>query len=196
MIKLAVVGDIGSGKSYVAKLFGYPVFSADKEVSKIYNKNKTIYYKLKKKLPNYISSFPIKKIELTRAIISKQKNLKTIIKIVHPKVRQKMNDFIKKNRKKKIVVLDIPLLIENKINRKKDLLIFVDAKKKEINKRLKKRTNYNYKIINKLRKFQLSLEVKKRKSNYIIKNNFKNKFVKKNVKIILDKIILDARSYT
>ncbi len=122
--------------------------------------------------------------------------MKTIIKIVHPEVRRKMNDFIKKNRKKKIVVLDIPLLIENKINRKKDVVIFVDAKKKEINKRLKKRTNYSYKIINKLRKFQLSVEVKKRKSNYIIKNNFKNKSVKKNVKIILHKIILDARSYT
>ena len=46
-----------------------------------------------------------------------------------------------------MVVLDIPLLIENKLNKKKDILIFIDAKKKEINKRLKKKPNFNSKII-------------------------------------------------
>ena len=40
MIRLAVVGDIGSGKSYVAKKFGYPVFNADAEVTKLYKTNK------------------------------------------------------------------------------------------------------------------------------------------------------------
>ena len=54
-----------------------------------------------------------------------------------------MNKFIKKNKKKKMVVLDIPLLLENKINKKNYILIFVDSNKKEIQKRLKKRTNYN-----------------------------------------------------
>ena len=61
MIRLAVVGDIGSGKSYVAKQFGYPVFNADDEVAKLYKKSRTCYNKLKKALPAYITSFPIKK---------------------------------------------------------------------------------------------------------------------------------------
>ena len=61
MIKIAILGDIGSGKSYVAKNFGYPVFNADNEVSKLYQKNKAIYIKLKKILPKYISSFPLEK---------------------------------------------------------------------------------------------------------------------------------------
>ena len=61
MIRLAVIGDIGSGKSHVAKLFGFPVFNADYEVSKIYRKSRKCYNKLKKMLPNYITSFPIKK---------------------------------------------------------------------------------------------------------------------------------------
>ena len=34
MIRIAVVGDIGSGKSHIANLFGYPVFNADQEVAK------------------------------------------------------------------------------------------------------------------------------------------------------------------
>ena len=54
MIKIGILGDIGSGKSYVAKNFGYPVFNADIEVSKLYKKDKKIFNKLKKILPEYI----------------------------------------------------------------------------------------------------------------------------------------------
>jgi len=138
MIRIAVLGDIGSGKSYVAKQFGYPVFNADAEVTKIYRKSRKCYNKLKKALPKYIVSFPVKKTELIRAIIAGQYNLRKIIKIVHPEIRSNMNNFNKKNKNKKLIILDIPLLMENKINKKNDILIFVDAKKKEINKRLKK----------------------------------------------------------
>ena len=105
-----------------------------------------------------------------------------------------MKNFLKINKNKKIVVLDIPLLIENKINKKKYILVFVDAKKKDIVRRLKKRSNYNSKIYNKLRKLQLSLETKRRKSNYIIKNNFKSFSVKKNVKILKKKILKNERN--
>ena len=87
------------------------------------------------------------------------------------------------------MVLDIPLLIENKINKKNDILIFVEAPKKQINKRLKKRHNINLKILKKFRKLQLPVEIKKKKSNYTIKNNFKSNSIKKNVKIVLKKIL-------
>ena len=45
MIKIGILGDIGSGKSFVAKQFGYPVFNADKEVGKIYKNNIYCFYK-------------------------------------------------------------------------------------------------------------------------------------------------------
>ena len=192
MIRLGIIGDIGSGKSFVAKQFGYPIFNADKEVEKLYKKNRKCYKKIKKKLPNHINSFPIKKSEILRAIIENSKNLKEIIKIVHPEIRKKMIKFIKKNKKSRIVVLDIPLLIENKINKRNDILIFVNASKKTINKKLKKRSNINLKIVKKFKKLQLPLEIKKRKANYIIKNNFKKKSVKKSVKIVKRKILLNA----
>ncbi len=107
-----------------------------------------------------------------------------------------MNKFINKNKKKKAVILDIPLLLESKINNKKDILIFVEAKKKEINRRLKKRSNFNLKILKKLKKLQLPLEIKKKKSNFILKNNFKSFSVKKNVKILKNKIFKNERSST
>ena len=53
MIKIGIVGDIGSGKSYVARQFGFPVFNADNEVKKIYKKNKKCFKKLKRTFPKY-----------------------------------------------------------------------------------------------------------------------------------------------
>ena len=92
MIRLAVVGDIGSGKSYIARLFGYPVFNADDEVAILYRKSRKCFNKLKKALPKHIVSFPIKKNEISKAIIDNQSNIKKVIKIVHPAIRSKMNN--------------------------------------------------------------------------------------------------------
>ena len=191
MIRIAVVGGIGSGKSYIAKLFGYPVFNADIEVAKLYRKNRKCYKKLKKALPNYVRSFPVKKNKILEAIMDEQNNLKKIIKIIHPQIRMCLNNFIKKNKHRKFIVLDIPLLMENKINKKNDIIVFVDSKKKEINKRLKKRYKGNLKIIKRFEKVQLPVEFKRKKSNFIIKNNFKKNNAKKNVKNIL-KYFLNA----
>ena len=189
MIKIGILGDIGSGKSFVAKQFGFPVFDADNEVRKIYRKDKKCYIKLKKAIPEYILTFPINKKEIVTSILSNQKNLKKIIDIVHPIVRSRMNKFIIKNKKKKIIVLDVPLLLENKIEKKNNILVFVDAKKKEIIKNLKKRKNYNLKIIKILKKFQLPLDYKKKKSDFVIKNNFKMQPVKKSVKLLKKKLL-------
>ena len=190
MIKIAILGDIGSGKSFVSKQFRFPVFNADHEVVKLYKENKSCFKKLKKKLPNFINSFPIKKKELKAAILHNKINLKKIENIIHPEVKKKMKKFIKLNRSKKILIFDIPLLIENKIyNKNKMLLVFVDAKKKDIKKKLKKRRNYDEKIINKLRKLQLPLEIKKKQSNYLIKNDFKRLNLRKRVNILKDKIL-------
>tara|TARA_Y100000768_G_scaffold376180_1_gene347923 strand:+ start:497 stop:1063 length:567 start_codon:yes stop_codon:yes gene_type:complete len=188
MIRIGILGEIGSGKSYVANNFGYPVFNADNEVSKLYKENKKIFRKLNKKLPNHILSFPIDKREITEAILTNKSNFKKIIKIVHQEIRKKMKLFIKKNKDKKFVVLDIPLLLENKINNKTDVLVFVDSKKKDIEKKIKNRVNFNIKLFNKFKKIQFSKKYKKKKSDFIIKNDFTRKSVKKGIRNILDKI--------
>ena len=189
MIRICVLGDIGSGKSFVADNFGYPVFNADYEVSKLYKNDKKIFIKLKKKLPKYIFSFPINKNEITKAILSNKTNLKKIITIVHKEIRKKMKLFLKKNKNKKIVILDIPLLLENKIYNKSDILVFVDSKKKDIEKRLKKRKNFNKKLLINFRKIQFNSIYKKKKSDFIIKNNFTKKNIDKSIKNILNEIL-------
>ena len=194
MIKVGILGDIGSGKSFVAKQFGYPVFNADKEVSDIYKNDKSCYKKIKKKFSKFIKSKYLKKNELGSVIKENKQNLKKISDIVHPIVRKRMVNFFKKNKRKKMVVLDIPLLVENKLYDKNFYLIFVHSKKNEINKRLKKRPFYNKKIIDSLRKSQRSLAYKKKISDFVINNNFKLQSLKKNIKIIKREIFNETIS--
>jgi len=189
MIRIGILGDIGSGKSYVAQSFGYPVFNADYEVAKLYKKNKKIFIKLKKSLPKYIFSFPIEKKEISNAILANENNLNKIIKIVHLEIKKKMNLFLKKYKNSKIVILDIPLLLENKINNSDDILVYVQSKKSSIFKRLKKRKNFNQKLLKKFKVLQLPTNHKKKKSHFIVKNNFTKKSVKDGIKTILKEII-------
>ena len=86
MIRIGILGDIGSGKSYVAQSFGYPVFNADHEVTKLYQQNRKVYQKLKKLLPEYIYEFPLDKIQLSKAILANNSNLKKIVKVVHKEI--------------------------------------------------------------------------------------------------------------
>ena len=189
MIKIGILGDIGSGKSYVAQKFGYPVFNADYEVTKLYKLDKKIFNQLKKILPKYIFSFPIEKKEISNAILTNKKNLEKIVKIVHKEIRKKMNIFLKKHKNKKIVILDIPLLLENKINKKEDILVFIQSKQSDILKNLKKRKNFNQKLLKKFKNIQYSLNYKKKKSDFIIKNDFTKKSVNDGIKKILKEII-------
>ena len=184
MIKIGILGAIGSGKTFVSKQFGLPVFNADKEVLKIYKKNKICFKKIKNKFDKYQLTFPLKKKDLGKIILDNNKNIKELNKIVHPLVRKEINFFYKKNKYKKAVVLDIPLLLENNIYDKNFILVFVDSNKKQIFRRLKKRKNYNSKIFKILQKIQLPVEFKRKKSDYIIKNNFIKSSLKKNVKLL------------
>ena len=185
MIRIAVVGGIGSGKTYVSKLFKFPVFNADKIVSNIYIKDKKVFKKLKKKIPNIFSKLPIKKDELIKAILRDKNNINIISSIVHPVVKKHLNFFLSKYRKKKFVVLDIPLFLEKKLYKKGDIVIFIQSKKEDVQKKIKKRKNYNKLILKKLQSLQIKLSIKKKKSHFIIKNDFKKDTTRKKVRDIL-----------
>ena len=74
MRRIALVGDIGSGKTFFSKLFGYPVFNADLVVSNLYRKDKSLFKKIKKEFPSKVSSFPLKKEALLKIILQKKNN--------------------------------------------------------------------------------------------------------------------------
>ena len=194
MIRIGVIGGIGSGKSFISKLFKSPVFNADREVDILYKKSLECYVKLSKKLPRFVKSFPISKSQLIKAINEDKNNLKKISSVVHPLVRKKMKLFLNKNKKNKIIILDIPLLIENKLYNKKDILIFVKCNQKKVINRLRKRKNYNKKVLLNLRKNQANLLKKRKLANYIIDNNFSHNIMKKKIKDLKNKILNERNS--
>ena len=195
MIRVGVIGGIGSGKSFISKLFKSPVFNADREVEILYKNSWECYKKLRKKLPRFVKSFPISKSQLIKAINEDKKNLKKISSVVHPLVRKKMKLFLNKNKESKIIILDIPLLIENKLYNKKDILIFVKSNQNKVINRLKKRKNYNAKILLNLRKNQTKLLKKRKLANYIVDNNFSVNIMRKKINSLKNKI-LDERNST
>ena len=194
MIRIVLVGDIGSGKTHISKLFQTPYFSADKEVKKIYKSSRKCFISLRKKFPNFIKTFPIKKKELTSVIKNNIFDLKKIGLVVHPFVRKRLKKFLEKNKNEKIVLLDIPLYLENKMYQKGDVIIFLKTKRKDVVKRLKKRKNFNKNMLRVLRKFQLTLKQKQEKSNYILVNNYNSANIKNKIKILKDKILNDRSS--
>ncbi len=185
MIRICLVGEIAAGKTFVAKCFGYPLFNADEEVIKIYKTNNECFKKLNKKFPKYIKSFPIKKSEIKKLL--NKKNIKGLSKIVHPYVRVGLNKFLQKNRFLKYVVIDIPLLIENKLNKKTDIIIAVKTSKNIILKRLKKRGLYNKKLLSILSSQQLSVSKKFKFAKFIIENNSHKNNILKQIKQIKKK---------
>ena len=187
MIKIGVTGSIASGKTTVARILSgrkYPLFDADKEVNKIYKKNsfkKKICKKFKLKNNKNIKN-KIKKI-----ISKNKKSLKDLEKIIHPIVRKKIKNFSRRNKGKDFLIFEIPLLIENKLMKNYDKLIFVNSKKSIRLRRYLKRGK-NKKIFNLLNKRQLTPVKKIKFCDYVINNNNSLKKLKKNVKIIKNKI--------
>jgi dephospho-CoA kinase len=186
MIRICLIGKIASGKTFVSKCFKHPIFNADKEVQKIYKNNKNCFKKLNKKFPENIKNFPIRKSQIKQ--ILNNKNIKVLSKIVHPYVRQSLKKFLKKNIKKNYIVLDIPLLIENKLHKKKDILIFVKTSNKTIIKRLKNRSNYNKKFISILKSQQLNINKKAKLCNFTIVNNSNKNNVLEQIRNIKKKL--------
>jgi len=189
VITLGIVGEIGCGKTYVSKVFkhyGYNVFNADKEVHNIYKKNKFINQKISKIFK--LSSKRVNIKDLVNVIIKNPSKLSILNKIIHPEVEKNLLDFIRKNKKEKLIVLDIPLLLETKFKHLADIVVFVDTAGKMLSKFRKKR-KINIKLINVFKKYHFNKEKKKALSDFIIKSKNLN-FLKSQIRTILNKIIL------
>ena len=184
MISIGVTGSIASGKSTVSRLMAgnkYPLFSADKVVTDLYKK-KSFINSLVKKFK--LSKKSKVKDQLRLLLKNNKKNFKKLEKIIHPLVRKEMKKYLKK--KNKIVIFEIPLLIEGKLNKYFDTLVYVGAKKsirlrRYLNKGGEKQTFYT------LDKRQLSPKIKEKVSDYKITNNKSLVYLKKQVKNFIKK---------
>jgi len=193
MIKVGILGSVGSGKSFVANIFkelGFNIFSADQIVSQIYERNKNINKKISIFFKLKLNRGKINKNELRDTLKKNPKKFKYLNKIIHPIVRKKLILFLSKYKKTKLVVLDIPLLIENKMFNFVDIFIFVKTKPNIFKIRIKKRRNLDKQFLKLLENQQADEKIKKSYADFTVDNSTKDK-VKLQVKKILDKILLN-----
>jgi dephospho-CoA kinase len=193
MIKVGILGSVGSGKSFVANIFkelGFNIFSADQVVSKIYERNKNINKKISIFFKLKLNHGKINKNELRDTLKKNPKKFKYLNKIIHPIVRKKLILFLSKYKKTKLVVLDIPLLIENKMFNFVDIFIFVKSKPNIFKIRIKQRRNLDKQFLKLLENQQADEKIKKSYADFTVDNSTKDK-VKLQVKKILDKILLN-----
>jgi dephospho-CoA kinase len=193
MVRVGILGSVGSGKSYVANIFrelGFNIFSADNEVANIYKNNKIVNKKVSKFFKLKLYKGKINKQELRASLKKNPNKFRFLNNIIHPIVRKKLVLFLSRCKKNKLAVLDIPLLVENKMFNFVDILILVKTRSRSFLSRIKKRKNLDKQFLNILKKQQATEKIKENYADFIIYNSSKNK-VKLQVKNIIDKILLN-----
>ena len=186
MIKIGITGSLASGKSTASKFLSGkrgPLFSADNAVKELY-KNSSFRSLISKKF-KIKNNNQIKK-NLKKMIFNNSDELKKLERIIHPLVRKKMKKFTTKNKNKKLLFYEIPLLIESKLMKHFDKIIFIKSKKQLRLKRFKLK-NGDKKLFNLLNSKQMGDNVKTKSSDYIVVNEKNLKILKKNLLAIISK---------
>jgi dephospho-CoA kinase len=193
MVRVGILGSVGSGKTFIANIFkelSFNIFSADNEVANIYKNNKIVNKKIAKFFKLKLYKGKINKQDLRDSLKKNPKKFKFLNKTIHPIVRKRLAIFLSRFKKNKLVVLDIPLLVENKMLNFVDILVLVKTRSNSFLSRIKKRKNLDKQFLNILRKQQASEKIKESYADFIIYNSSKNK-VKLQVKNIIDNILLN-----
>ena len=184
MIKIGLTGSIASGKTISSKIISSnrgPLFSADEVVKKLYTKNsfkknlaKNFKVKVKPNIKRTIRNF----------ILENPQNLKKLENLIHPLVRKEMFAFIKKNHKKKYLFCEIPLLIESKLKKNFDVVIFVKSRRNLRLKRYKFNggTDQFFRLLD---NHQMRDTKKMKHCDHIVVNNKSLNILKKNLSYIM-----------
>ena len=184
VIKVGITGSIGMGKSTVSSIFknnNIKVWDADFEVHNLYKKGKEGYNSIISIYPELKDKVEINRKKVSNLLREKKIDLKLIEEIIHPLLIRSREEFIKKNKKDKFLIFDIPLLYETKAYIWLDYVINVFCSKKNQIERLKKRENFDIKKINYLISKQISVNQKNKKADYVINTDQDLKQVERQV---------------
>ena len=184
VIKIGITGSIGMGKSTVSSIFrnnNIKVWDADFEVHNLYKKGKEGYNSIISIYPELKDKVEINRKKVSNLLKEKKIDLKLIEEIIHPLLIRSREEFIKKNKKDKFLIFDIPLLYETKAYIWLDYVINVFCSKKNQIERLKKRENFDIKKINYLISKQISVNQKNKKADYVINTDQDLKQVERQV---------------
>ena len=192
---IAITGGIGSGKStFCSKLKekGFKIHSSDEQVAKIYKNpdKKFLTYLSTIGLSKSISKKNIDKKIISKIIFENKQIRKKLELYIFKIVRKKRSDFIKQEKEKKtrLIFIDIPLLFENNLEKQFHKVISIIASKQVRLKRLKKTRQMKESQFKNVIKSQTSDVIRKRKSDYIIYNNSTLKDYKTKINKLINKL--------
>ena len=186
MIKIGITGSLASGKSTASEILSFrrgPLFSADKVVNELY-KSKSFKSLIGRRFKVKNDS-KIKR-SLKNLILQDKKNIKKLEKIIHPLVRKKMRNFTTQNRNKKFLFYEIPLLIESKLMKNFNVVIFIKAKKQIRLERFQSKRG-DKKLFNLLNDKQMLDKKKIKYCDYVVVNEKNLYILKKNLLAIISK---------
>jgi len=186
MIKIGITGSLASGKSTASKFLSAkrgPLFNADNAVEELYKSSS--FRSLVSKKFNIKNNNQIKK-NLKKMILNDRGELKKLEKIIHPLVRKKMKKFTLKNKNKKLLFYEIPLLIESRLMKHFDKIIFIKSKKQLRLKRFSSK-NGDKKLFNLLNSEQMIDNKKIKFCDYVVVNEKNLKILKKDLSTIISK---------
>ena len=115
MIRIALTGSIGMGKSTVAAMFeryGVPVFDADAVVRCLQSPGGGLVDKIGELFPGCVRDGTLDRDCLAQIVLSDRSRLAELEAIVHPAVREARDDFVAEHKESKALVFEIPLLFE------------------------------------------------------------------------------------
>lgn len=171
MITIGLTGSIGMGKSAVSKMFrraGVPVFDADAAVHVLQGPGGVLLPAIEKRFPGTTGKAGVDRQKLGAAVFGKPEELKALERIVHPAVGRMRTRWLKKNRSKRIIVLDIPLLFETKGWRKVDVIAVVSAPAWMQRRRVLARPGMSAAKFRRILKLQTPDAEKRRRADFVI----------------------------
>jgi len=167
-----LIGPIGSGKTEAQKIFqnlNIKCFCADNTVRKLYEDQEVIS-KINEIIPNSVKNGKIDKNIVREKIFTDEDKLKLIESYIHPKVFLEFENFKIKFNDQNILIFITPIIKSNNFLEKNNI-IYINADKDIRIDRLKKRKNYNKKIIENIMNYQESSDIYIKNYSHIIQNN-------------------------
>ncbi|WP_341822603.1 dephospho-CoA kinase [Wolbachia endosymbiont (group A) of Clivina fossor] len=193
---IGLTGGIGVGKSFVANCFqefGAAVFDADSVVHQLYKVDKSIISYAEENFPGVVVNGEIGRTVLSKYFLAYDENWKQFQSLVHSAVLRELEFFIAKEKKidRKLLVLDVPLLLETKFHSYCDLIIFIYADSVVQAQRLNER-NIDKEKLNLIFNVQLSIEEKRKMNDFIIDTSVSKEYVFSQIKKIVDSLNLNT----
>ena len=190
LIKIGLTGCIGMGKSTTLKMFedeGVLTWSADEAVSRLYEKDGEAVLKVQSLTPESIVNNSVSRENLREQVKNRPEILLSLELIVNPLIKTDRENFLRSNSQKKAVVLDLPLLFENKMELEFDIIVVVSAPARVQKERVLSRNTMDIKLLNIIKSKQISDEEKKSRADFVFETTSIER-TKKDVKEFLKEV--------